>query len=94
MNKEEMQNYYIEMLIQDLEEHSFEYWESTQDEMVEALRNLQQKVNQLENTLNEVRKECETNIRIFDSGKSYSIAVKDVSKDVLKILDKEGGSNE
>lgn len=48
MNKEEMQNNYIEMLIQDLEKHSFDYWESTQDEMVEALRNLQQKVNQLE----------------------------------------------
>lgn len=55
---------------------------------------LQQKVNQLESTINDVRKECETNIIIFDSGKSYSIAIKDVSKDILKILDKVGGSNE
>ena len=53
MNKEEMQNNYIEMLIQDLEKHSFDYWESTQDEMVEALRNLQQKVNQLETNIEE-----------------------------------------
>lgn len=50
-------------------------------------------INQLENTLNEVRKKCETNIRMFDSGKSYSIAVKDTSKDILKILDKVGSSN-
>ena len=42
MNKEELQNNYIEMLILDLEKHSFDYWESTQDEMVEALRKLQQ----------------------------------------------------
>lgn len=53
MGEEEMQNNYIEMLIQDLEKHSFEYWESTQDEMVEALRNLQQKVNQLETNRDE-----------------------------------------
>lgn len=59
MNKEEMQNNYIEMLIQDLEKHSFEYWESTQDEMIEALRNLQQKVNQLE----EENKELQENYK-------------------------------
>ena len=47
MTKEEMQNSYIEMLIQDLEKHSFDYWESTQDEMVESLRNLQQENEQL-----------------------------------------------
>lgn len=56
MNKEEMQNNYIEMLIQDLEKHSFEYWESTQDEMIEALRNLQQKVNQLEEENKKLKK--------------------------------------
>ena len=51
MTKEEMQNSYIEMLIQDLEKHSFDYWESTQDEMVEALRNLQQENKQLKEQL-------------------------------------------
>lgn len=56
MNKEKMQNNYIEMLIQDLEKHSFDYWESTQDEMVEALRNLQQKVKQLEKQNKEFRR--------------------------------------
>lgn len=56
MNKEEMQNNYIEMLIQDLEKHSFDYWESTQDEMVEALRNLQQKVKQLETNRDVLKK--------------------------------------
>ena len=52
------------------------------------------KAEQLETTLNEVRKECEINIRMFDSGKSYSIAIKDVSKDILEILDKVCDSNE
>ena len=47
------------------------------------------KAEQLETTLNEVRKECEIN-----SGKSYSIAIKDVSKDILEILDKVCDSNE
>lgn len=54
------------------------------------IQGLEQENQQLKSVLNEVREECETNIRMFDSGKSYSIAVKDASKDILKILDKVG----
>lgn len=55
MNKEELQNNYIEMLILDLEKHSFDYWESTQDEMVEALRKLQQENKQLKDNWNKLK---------------------------------------
>ena len=60
------------------------------NKIIDLLNDLQQENQQLKSVLNEVREECETNIRIFDSGKSYSIAVKDTSKDILKILDKVG----
>lgn len=76
------------------EELKEELGDKFEEFMYKANIELLDKVNQLESTLNEVRKECETNIRIFDSGKSYSIAIKDVSKDILKILGKRGKSNE
>lgn len=53
MNKEELERNNIEMLIRDLKEHSLEYWASTQDEMVQALRHLQQENKQLQKQLKE-----------------------------------------
>lgn len=75
MNKEELQNNYIEMLILDLEKHSFDYWESTQDEMVEALRKLQEENKQLKDLIDTMlnfsffKEECPLNFSFEDNSK-------------------------
>lgn len=93
MNKEKIDNEHLDSL-EVFMKHHYIADNGHYQWVKKRFKELQQKVKQLESTLNEVREECETNIRMFDSGKSYSIAVRDTSKDILKILDKVGGSNE
>ena len=56
MKEEFINNSYIEMLIQDLEENSLGYWDATQDEMAKSLRNLQQENQQLKDEINKISK--------------------------------------
>lgn len=82
MNKEE----YIEMLIQDLKDNSLAYWNSTQDEMVEALRELQQENKQLKKQLetsNElVAQSVQTEMKLRDEINRLRKEYQDTYKDV------------
>ena len=55
MKEEFINNSYIEMLIQDLEENSLGYWVATQDEMAKSLRNLQQENKELKDNWNKLK---------------------------------------
>ena len=96
MTKEEMQNSYIEMLIQDLEKHSFDYWESTQDEMVEALRNLQQENKQLKDKLSKIETliinhNCDTGDIYYKYNSRFLKS--ELKQRILEILYEEGSDN-
>ena len=96
MTKEEMQNSYIEMLIQDLEKHSFDYWESTQDEMVGALRNLQQENKQLKDKLSKIETliinhNCDTGDIYYKYNSKFLKS--ELKQRILEIVYEEGSDN-
>lgn len=95
MNKEELQNNYIEMLILDLEKHSFDYWESTQDEMVEALRKLQQENKQLKDNWNKLKEFIEKDYDFYDKliAPEYGCSMGALSRIKDKMQELEQGSD-
>ena len=107
MSEEDINNSYIEMLIQDLEENSLGYWVATQDEMAKSLRNLQQENKELKDNWNKLKewleeekirlaRECSN---IYEDGLGKTKLVnEDIYNELNNVLDKmqeiEGVMNE